>query len=164
MNTIRLWSLVLTLLLVPGATFASHRTQGPAPDFTLPTKDSSVSLEDLRGKVVLVDFWASWCVPCRESFPWMSEMVGKYGPKGLVIVAINLDKDRALADAFLRKHSSPFVVAFDPSGTTAEAFRVDAMPSSYVIDRSGTIVLTHEGFRSKEAMRVEDRIKEALAQ
>jgi thiol-disulfide isomerase/thioredoxin len=135
-----------------------------APDFTLPAISGSTSLHDLRGKVVYVDFWASWCAPCRESFPWMAKMLDRYGKDGLVILAINLDKTRDAANAFLDVNYAPFMVAFDPAGKTAEAFGVSAMPSSFIVGRSGEIVASHEGFKASNADEVESRIRKALAQ
>jgi len=134
-----------------------------APDFTLPARTGSVSLHDLRGKVVLVDFWASWCGPCRQSFPWMKGLLDRYSRQDLVIVAVNLDKSRETADAFLEDFPVPFTVAFDPAGKTAEAFRVQAMPSSFIISRTGEIVFAHAGFERKKAHVLEDRIKEVLS-
>lgn len=156
--------LVFALLLLAPLALASARDERVAPNFTLPTKSSTVSLANLRGKVVYVDFWASWCGPCRESFPWMSSLSERYAKDGLVVVAINLDKDRGLADAFLQEHPASFKVAFDPAGKTAEAFRVAAMPSSYIISRSGKIIHVHEGFESAKARATEEQIKEALSQ
>ena len=78
----------------------------PAPAFDLPAAGAQkVRLADLKGRVVLVDFWASWCAPCKQSFPWMNEMQAKYGPKGLTIVGINVDKKREDADKFLDRHA-----------------------------------------------------------
>jgi peroxiredoxin len=155
--------LLLVIVISPAAFAARSKPRATAPDFTLPVEKDDVSLRDLRGKVVLVDFWASWCLPCRESFPWMSSMLEKYGDKGLVIVAINLDKKRESANAFLEKYPAPFTVAFDPSGKTAEAFRVGAMPTSFIVNRTGEIVYEHAGFRPAEAQKVEQEIKEALS-
>lgn len=89
-------------------------------------------------------------------------MSERYGPQGLVVVAINLDKDRRRADEFLRELSPPFLVAFDPEGKTAEAFDVQAMPSSYLINRAGRLVLSHKGFDRKDADAFENRIKEEV--
>jgi cytochrome c biogenesis protein CcmG, thiol:disulfide interchange protein DsbE len=133
----------------------------PAPGFALPTRTGTVALDSLRGKVVLVDFWASWCEPCRRSFPWLASLHQRYSQHGLEIVAINLDKNRPAAEAFLRKFPAPFVVAFDPAGATAEAFRVSAMPSSYLIGPTGNILFSHEGFTPQDTSGIEARIKEA---
>jgi len=134
-----------------------------APSFALPDRlGKTVTLDSLAGKVVLLDFWASWCVPCRQSFPWMNALREKYGAKGLAVVAINLDKDRAAADAFLVKNPAAFTVAFDASGKTAEAYRVAAMPSTYVIAKDGTILVRHTGFDPKKTSEVETAIEGAL--
>ena len=134
-----------------------------APFFTLPTQTGSVSLHSLRGKVVYVDFWASWCIPCRDSFPWMKSIYEKYASKGLEIVAINLDKNREYADKFLQEFYPPFTVAFDPEGKTAEAFEVPTMPSSFLISRNGNIIYTHAGFDEKKIDVVENVIKEEVS-
>lgn len=160
----------LCLLLLTLAAPAPAETARPAaaeppaaPSFDLPGRSGNVSLESLRGKVVLVDFWASWCGPCRQSFPWMSAMTERYGANGFAVVAIDLDKDRALAEAFLRQLAPPFTVAFDPAGKTAEAFDVATMPSSYLVNRAGRLVYSHPGFTLKDADAVETRIKEEVS-
>ncbi len=136
----------------------------PAPSFTLPIHaGGTVSLDSLRGKVVLVDFWASWCGPCKMSFPWLRTMHERYSSKGLEIVAIDLDKSRDAADAFLEEIPAPFVVADDPSGKTAEAFKVKAMPSSFLISPRGEIIYSHAGFDPKKTGVLEALIREAVA-
>ncbi|HTM00851.1 MAG TPA: TlpA disulfide reductase family protein [Candidatus Omnitrophota bacterium] len=134
-----------------------------APPFTLPTATGSVSLDSLQGKVVLVDFWASWCVPCKSSFPWMTAMHQRYGPKGLAIVAINVDKSRKSAQEFLEKHPAPFVVAYDPDGKTAKAYHVWGMPTSYLVDHDRSILFSRSGFDPKHAKDVEAMIAQACA-
>src|SRR2546427_1432439 len=106
-----------------------------APPFALPTAaGDTVALAQLRGKVVYVDFWASWCGPCRRSFPWMNAMNRKYGAQGLAIVAINVDKKRADAERFLAQIPAEFTVVFDAPGAVPAAYAVKGMPSSYLID------------------------------
>ncbi len=134
-----------------------------APRFALPARDGTVVSDSLRAKVVLVDFWASWCGPCRLSFPWMAALQQQYGTKGLTIVAIDLDKDRSLADAFLAEHPAPFRVAFDPAGKTAEAFAVSTMPSSFVLGPDGTVLYAHSGFDPKKTGPIEHLIQEACS-
>jgi len=133
-----------------------------APAFTLPGLQGEVTLESLRGKAVLVDFWASWCGPCRQSFPWMNGLQKRYGDKGLAIVAVNLDKDRELASHFLAEVPAAFTVAFDPSGKTAESYRVKALPTTFLVSPDGKLLLTHTGFDAKHASEFEAQIAEAL--
>lgn len=133
-----------------------------APDFSLPGRDQTVSLGALRGKVVYVDFWASWCQPCRQSFPWMNRLQKQYQQQGLVIVGINLDKSRELSDDFLKKIPADFTVAYDPEGKVASAYRVKGMPSSYLIDRQGRIQKTHIGYREETSGDMESAIRALL--
>ncbi len=136
----------------------------PAPNFALPTaKGDVVALDKLRGKVVYVDFWASWCGPCRRSFPWMNEMQQKYGAKGFTVVAINVDKRRADADKFLALLPATFTVVYDEAGTTPAAFAVQGMPSSYLIDARGNVSYVERGFTDDSRGPLEDRVKVLLA-
>lgn len=131
----------------------------PAPAFSLPSaKGEPVALDKLRGKVVYVDFWASWCGPCRRSFPWMNEMQQKYGSKGFVVVGVNVDKKRTDADRFLAQNPANFTIAFDEAGTTPSAYAVKGMPSSYLIDGTGKIVYVERGFTDENKAQIEQRI------
>jgi thiol-disulfide isomerase/thioredoxin len=107
----------------------------------------ALDLADFRGRVVYLDFWASWCGPCRQSFPWMETLQSTYQGRGLAIVAVNLDRDRADADKFLKQFHPTFEVRFDPKGELAELYKVQGMPSSVLIDRHGVMRFTHVGFR-----------------
>ena len=119
-------------------------------------------LDSLHGKVVLVDFWASWCGPCLQSFPWMNGLHAKHGKDGLVIVAVNLDQDRAFADAFLKKVPAQFRVEYDAKGQLAKSFGVEAMPTSFLIGRDGTVRARHAGFREKQREGREQEIVQLL--
>lgn len=121
------------------------------------------ALGPVEGRVIWVDFWASWCVPCRRSFPWLNTMHRRYGPDGLQIIAVNLDKDRALADGFLAEVPAEFSLRFDPAGGLAKQFGVQAMPSSYLLDADGTVLATHFGFKTADAAEYEHAIETALA-
>jgi thiol-disulfide isomerase/thioredoxin len=153
--------MVLALAAAP-ALAKTTKTAPVAPAFTLPGLQGEVTLESLRGKAVLVDFWASWCGPCRQSFPWMNGLQKRYGDKGLAIVAVNLDKDRELASHFLAEVPAAFTVAFDPSGKTAESYRVKALPTTFLVSPDGKLLLTHTGFDAKHASEFEAQIAEAL--
>jgi thiol-disulfide isomerase/thioredoxin len=135
----------------------------PAPAFRLPTASGVVALDSLRGKVVYLDFWASWCQPCKKSFPWMDRLQQRYAPQGLAVVAVDLDKSREAADAFLERFPPAFVVAFDSAGKTAEAYRVPAMPTSFLIGRDGRLLDSHAGFDPRRTAEMEKSIEAALA-
>ncbi|MGB5397846.1 MAG: TlpA disulfide reductase family protein [Gammaproteobacteria bacterium] len=134
-----------------------------APSIHLPAIEGELDLASLRGKVVYLDFWASWCKPCQKSFPWMRELKSAYESRGLEVVAVNLDKDRALADSFLKQLDVNFVVAFDGSGSTASDYQLKGMPSSYLIGRDGKIYATHVGFRDQDKQKLEAAIQKLLA-
>jgi thiol-disulfide isomerase/thioredoxin len=120
------------------------------------------ALAPVEGRVIWVDFWASWCVPCRRSFPWLNSMQRKYGPQGLQIIAVNLDKDRALADQFLAEVPAEFALRFDPAAALAKEFGVQAMPSSFLLDADGHVLASHAGFRAADTADYERAIQAAL--
>ena len=155
---------VLSSLAIPSAVAASGAVAPDAPSFELPTFDGrTVSRDSLRRKVVLLDFWASWCVPCRSSFPWLEAMHRRHAGDGLVVLAVNLDKKRDSAERFLAKYPASFMVAFDPTGKTAEAFRVEAMQSTYILGPNGSILDSRSGFDPKETARIEAEVQEACS-
>src|SRR4029079_6434276 len=117
----------------------------------------------LRGQVVYVDFWASWCGPCKRSFPWMNDLAQRYGDKAFTSVAVHVDKKREDAERFLAQLPAQFTVVYDAAGTTPAAYAAKAMPSSYLIDRSGKIVMVEQGFRDEQKAAVETRIRDLLA-
>lgn len=120
-------------------------------------------LGEVKGKLVWVDFWASWCEPCRRSFPWLNQMQAKYAAQGLEVIAINLDNDKAAAQKFLREVPAHFTLKFDPEGKVATKFDVQAMPSSFLLDASGNVVASHLGFRLTDTAQYEAQIKKALS-
>lgn len=119
--------------------------------FLAPTalaSDEPLDLERFKGKVVVIDFWASWCAPCRQSFPWLNEMQAKYRDRGLVVIGVNVDHERAEADRFLERTPADFRIVYDPDGSIAARYQVPGMPSSYVIGRDGQQAGVHIGFRN----------------
>jgi cytochrome c biogenesis protein CcmG, thiol:disulfide interchange protein DsbE len=122
----------------------------PAPAVQLRRADgTTVQPSDYLGKVVLIDFWASWCVPCKTSFPALDALYRRERDRGLEVLAINLDEERKAADAFLASRPHVMPVLFDPKGESALAFMVRGMPSSVMIDRAGKIRFTHMGYSAK---------------
>jgi thiol-disulfide isomerase/thioredoxin len=150
--------------LLLAATASAVGVGEKAPAFALPTANGdAVALDSLRGRVVYVDFWASWCGPCRRSFPWMNEMQRKYGAHGLVIVAINVDKRRADAERFLQDTPAAFAVVYDEAGATPAAYAVKGMPSSYVVDAQGNVAAVEIGFIDERRSELEAKIRTLLA-
>ena len=115
-----------------------------------------------KGKVIYLDFWASWCGPCRKSFPWMNDIQKKYQQEGLVIISVNVDNNKALANEFLAEVPANFKVFYDPKGKVARKFKLKGMPSSYIIDRSGKMVSAHVGFTDGKKIKYEEELKTLL--
>jgi len=159
-------SLALFLsLFLPLTAQAEELTGTDAVAFSLPGENKqTITLNDYRGKVVLVDFWASWCTPCIRSFPWMNKMLADYGDKGLEVIAINMDQEKILADKFLQRYPNKLTIAFDPEGKVAEQYNLLGLPTSYLVDRNGKIVYRHLGFRLRDADDYEGKIKQILVQ
>lgn len=111
-----------------------------------PVRAATLDLAAYRGKVVLVDFWASWCNPCRQSFPWMSQLQQTYGPQGFVVIGVNVDHDSDAAQRFLNRYGGDFKIVYDPDGHLANEFNFRDMPTSYLIGRDGNIHYVHAGF------------------
>ncbi len=112
---------------------------------------AGLDLGPYKGKVVYLDFWASWCVPCRQSFPWMQEVQATYARQGFVVIAVNVDHDRGAAEQFLQAHGANFKLIFDPNGDIAAKYKISGMPMSVLIDRDGRVRFSHVGFyESKE--------------
>ena len=142
-------ALALSLL---AASAAAVEPGAPAPAFRLQTFGSGqpVSLADFRGKVVFVDFWASWCSPCRQSLPLYDRLRENYAATDFSVLAIGLDEDVADAKAFLAEHPVTYTTLQNPQGDVAKAFDLKGMPSSYLIDRDGIVRARHVGFEAKD--------------
>lgn len=138
---------------------SSAKSLKPAPDFAVNDKQR---LSDLQGKVVYLDFWASWCGPCRKSFPWMNELTEKYNEDEFVVISVNLDAERKAAQKFLAKYPAKFSITYDPEGVIAEQYQVMGMPSSYLINPQGQIAATHIGFRKKKVAKYQQQIEHLL--
>lgn len=124
--------------------------------------DPVLDLSQYQGKVVYLDFWASWCKPCRHSFPWMNGMQQKYSAAGLVIIGVNLDEQRADAARFLKDTPADFPIVYDPEGKLAEQYAIMGMPTSFIIGRDGRVAKKHAGFYDKSPVEYEAEIRELL--
>lgn len=120
-------------------------------------------LQAHRGALTYVDFWASWCTPCAESFPWLNAMHAKYAAQGLRVVGVGVDTQAAKAERFLQVHPAQFAIVRDPEGQLAEQFAVEGMPYSVLLDAEGKVIHRHAGFRAEDAAQYESAIQAALA-
>ena len=121
-----------------------------------------LNLSAYKGKVVYIDFWASWCGPCRQSFPWMKTLQDEKAKEGLVIIAVNVDQEKKLADDFLAEFSPSFKIIFDPEGKLATEFKVAGMPSAYIIGRDGKPRFKHIGYHNDKRDQYEKEIQTLL--
>lgn len=138
----------------------------PMPACSLsPIGESQLSdLNQYQGKVLYVDFWASWCGPCAKSFPFMNELHQQLKDQGLQIVGVNLDENVDDAKGFLSKYPASFTIMVDASKQCAKDFGVQAMPSSYIVDRKGIVHHVHLGFRPNEAKELRGLVEKLLAE
>lgn len=137
-----------------------------APEFSLPSiheGQPAISMENLQGKTVYVDFWASWCAPCLKSLPLYNDMYHKYKDQGLEVVAINVDNPVEDGLDFLLDTPLDFLIPSDPDGETAELFQVIGMPTSYLVSPDGEVQLVHMGFRNGDMEIIEEAVQKALA-
>lgn len=125
---------------------------------------SQFDMSEYQNKVLYLDFWASWCGPCRQSFPWLNKMQAKYQDKGLVIIAVNLDRDVNKAYQFTETFPASFLLYSDPKGILAQKYKITAMPSSYLFSGKGELADQHLGFKQSEIARYEANIVKLLAQ
>ncbi len=149
----------LAALAAAAVTLSLFAAEPPKVGAAFPALTSAGDLEgivpDLAGKVVLVDFWASWCAPCKESFPALRELHEKYSAQGLVVVAVSIDEDKADMDAFLKKNPMPFALVRDPqSKLFDEKLGLTGVPVTYILDKSGKVAFTHGGYEGKKTKKL----------
>jgi cytochrome c biogenesis protein CcmG, thiol:disulfide interchange protein DsbE len=159
----RLLTFLLCIFLLFISTFSFAATNDVPKSIKLIASALTDSTQ-LNNKVVYVDFWASWCTPCRQSFPWMKELQENYRSKGLQVVAVNLDKNHKAAQAFLGETKAPFAVIFDSTGSIAKSYHLQAMPMSFLYGRDGNLRTSHEGFLPKDTLELNILIRKLLTE
>ena len=158
--------LAIVMFCAFGSAYAIEISQ-EAPDFTLKTIDGNdFSLSSQKGKVVILDFWARWCAPCREEFPFLIELSNQNKDNAFSVVAVNIDKKAANAKAFIQKLKVevPFIVPCDPDSKNPAIYGVENMPTTFVIDKKGIIRYIHKGFLESYKEEYKKQIAELLAE
>jgi thiol-disulfide isomerase/thioredoxin len=107
---------------------------------------AGLDLTQYRGKVVMIDFWASWCAPCKQAFPYMAALTRRFGPRDLVVITVNAERQRTPGEAFLRQVDSHLPVVWDSDGAVVKAWQVNELPATIVLDRKGKTRFRHTGF------------------
>lgn len=152
----RIAAFLLAALFAAGA-------HGAAPDFNLPRRDGGdLRLSELRGQVVMLNFWATWCGPCRQEMPLLQQLQSKFEPLGFTLVGINVEQDSAAAQQWLAKVPVSFPVVFDRGNRVAASFGVEGMPSSVFVDRAGNVRHVHRGYKPGDEASYADTIRSLL--
>jgi len=162
MMTRRIAALACALLLsVPAA--ADLGKGSPAPGFTLRSRGGgSFSLAQLKGQVVLINFWASWCGPCRQEMPLLEGLYKKYHPLGVTLVGVSVDDEPQAADNALANTAVSFPIVYDLESKVSQLYQVASMPSTVIIDRSGTVRLLHKGYKPGDEKGYEETLRALL--
>ena len=145
-NVMKLLLASVCLFFVTSAVFAES-IEGPAPDFTLKSRNGeNIKLSELRGEVVMINFWASWCAPCRKEMPLLEVIYKKYSDLGFTLLAVNVEEDSSKANNLLRDFPVTFPVLYDNTNKVTKLYKVVAMPSTVIIDRDGNFRYLHRGY------------------
>ena len=154
---------LLATSLIAVAASAAPQVGDPAPAFTLKTlSGETVRLKDYRGKVVALNFWASWCGPCRKEMPLLDELHQKYSKAGFEMLGVNVDADPAAAEKFLGKVPVSFPTVSDADNRVADQYENQAMPTTFFIDKTGKIANIHRGYRKGDEATYRKVIKQLL--
>ncbi|MFQ5643003.1 MAG: TlpA family protein disulfide reductase [Thiogranum sp.] len=155
-------AVVISGLLAAGAARADI-SAGPAPDFTLKSADgSNLRLSEFRGEVVMINFWASWCAPCRQEMPLLDELYTQYQPLGFTILGVNVEEDSTRARQMLRNIPVNFPVLFDNKSNVSKLYNVVAMPSTVLVDRDGNIRYLHQGYKPGYEESYQEQVRELI--
>jgi peroxiredoxin len=158
MRTFRCWIALGAFMVALGTPRAADKGDRAADFEAHALAGGTVRLSSLRGKVVLLDFWASWCEPCKKELPVLAKLASKLRPRGVEIVAVNIDNKRENADAFLKSHGVQLRVLLDPDGKIASKYDPPTMPTSFVIDQQGTIRQVNAGYDDGDEVKIERQL------
>ena len=147
MNNVKKILLFSMILLIATPSVYAGSIKGPAPDFTLKSRNGeNIKLSELRGEVVMLNFWASWCAPCRQEMPLLEGLYKKYSDLGFTLLAVNVEEDSSKAEELLRDIPVTFPILYDNTNKVTKLYKVIAMPSTVIIDRDGKLRYLHRGY------------------
>jgi len=159
-STVSLLGAGLGLLISLNASSASITPGAAAPGFQLHSAASSdLSLNDLKGQVVLINFWASWCGPCRQEMPVLEQLYKKYKSAGFTLLGVNVEPKSGDAEGFLKSTPVSFPILFDPDSKVSKLYEVSGMPSTVILDRTGKVRYIHHGYKPGEESEYLDQIR-----
>lgn len=163
---LKVTNMLLVLSVLLSAAFsvnAGSEMKQPAPNFTLKSNSgSNIKLSELRGQVVLLNFWASWCGPCRTEMPLLVKIHEKYKGMGFTVLGVNVEEDSAPAKSIINKTKISFPVLFDQKNAVSKLYNVSAMPSTVMIDRDGNMRYLHEGYKAGDEEKYKEWIKKLI--
>ena len=155
--------LVTSVLLGHGAQASQPVIGEPAPDFTLQSRaGDTVTLSALKGDVVVINFWATWCPPCRQEMPLLDQIYGRYQRLGFTLLGVNVEQDSRLADRFLDDVPVSFPILLDPTEEVGRLYQVPAMPTTVIVDRRGIVRFIHYGYRAGDEAIVQDEVRRLI--
>ena len=160
--TVRWFSILFASLLLFG-TANSANIQGKAPNFTLKSNTGkNIKLSELRGQVVLLNFWASWCGPCRQEMPLLEKLQQRYSALGFTVIGVNVEEDSSKAKSLLKDIPVSFPILFDTQNTVSKQYNVSAMPSTVMIDRNGNMRYLHKGYKPGDEAQYKKWVKQLV--
>ncbi|MES9972805.1 TlpA family protein disulfide reductase [Candidatus Thiodiazotropha sp. LNASS1] len=155
--------IVAGLLLLACGYAVAAKQPSMAPDFTLKSREGvNIKLSELRGQVVMVNFWASWCGPCRQEMPLLQQLFDRYQSLGFSLLGVNVDEDRAAADKMLSDVPVSFPILYDDRSKVSKQYQVKAMPSTFMVDRDGRIRYLHKGYKPGYEEEYQQQIRQLL--
>jgi len=153
----------VALLMLAAAPLQAKNANGPAPDFTLKSMDGrNVKLSELAGNVVMINFWASWCAPCRVEMPKLNDLYNKYKDLGFVLLGVNVEQQEQPPRNFLQKRPVDFPILMDKGNDVSKLYHVIAMPTTVLVDRSGNMRYVHQGYKEGDERKYRKIIKKLL--
>ncbi len=162
-RTLHSLAVLFASALLAGAAHAALTAQSPAPDFTLRGADGrNLRLQEQRGQVVLVNFWASWCGPCRQEMPQLNRLYEKYRGAGFVMLGVNIDDDARVGASTAARWGVKFPVLLDSEKTVSKLYDLGSMPATVLIDRDGRVRFLHRGYREGAEDTYERQIRELV--